>query len=323
MKTADELEREIERHKETAEALRESRETVRALLDATTETALLIDLEGGILDLNEVAFERLRRLSRRPVGDGRAELIGRNVFELFPPGLGEQRKARNDAVVESGVPARFEDERAGRWMDNTIYPIFDADGKVAKLAVFSYDITDRKWSELTLHRALREEQERARLDPLTGAFNHRAIVEELQKIVQRAEGGAAFAVLIIDLDGLKAINDGYGHPMGDAALVAVADALFRDRAIVGRYGGDEFVVALPGANTARAEQYKANVVATLNACEVIDEGSGERIPVMASIGIAVHPDDAKAVSSLIEKADDEMYDQKRRRPVIRPRREAA
>ena len=321
--TADDLEQEIERHKETTEALRESRETVRALLDATTETALLIDRDGGILALNEVAFERLRRLSRTPVGEKRAELVGRNVFELFPQGLGEQRKARNDSVIESGVPARFEDERAGRWMDNTIYPIFDADGNVAKLAVFSYDITDRKWSELALHRALREEQERARIDPLTGTLNHRAIVEELQKLIQRAEGAAPFAVLIVDLDGLKAINDRYGHPMGDAALVAVADALFRDRAIVGRYGGDEFVVAVPGAGMARAEQYKADVVATLNASEVVDEDSGTRIPVMASIGIAVHPDDAKAVSSLIEMADDEMYDQKRRRPVIRPRREAA
>ena len=321
--TADELDREIERHQETTEALRESQETVRALLDATTETALLIDRDGKILALNEVAFERLRRLSRKPVGSDRAELLGSNVFELFPSGLSERRKARNDAVIESGEPARFEDERAGRWMDNTIYPIFDADGSVAKLAVFSYDITDRKWSEFALHRALRDEQERARLDPLTGALNHRAIVEEVQKLAQRAEGTAAFAVLIVDVDGLKTINDSFGHPMGDAALVAVADALFKDRAIVGRYGGDEFVVALPGANLARAEQYKTDIVAALNAAEVIDESSGNHIPVMASIGIAVHPDDAKAVSRLIEMADDEMYDQKRSRPVIRPRREAA
>ena len=89
--TADQLELEIERHQKTTEDLRESRETVRALLDATTETALLIDRDGAILALNEVAFERLRRLSRKPVGDDRAELLGRNVFELFPPGLGEQR----------------------------------------------------------------------------------------------------------------------------------------------------------------------------------------------------------------------------------------
>ncbi len=323
MRTADELEQEIERHKETTEALRESRETVRALLDATTETALLIDVDGGILALNEVAVERLRGVSHGAVRDERSELVGRNVFELFPPGMAERRKARNDAVIESGVPARFEDERDGRWMDNTIYPILDADGNVTKLAIFSYDITERKSAELALHRAWKKEQNRARLDPLTGALNHRGILEELQELTEAFDGVAAFAVLMIDVDGLKAINDNYGHPMGDAALVAVSDALSRNRAIVGRYGGDEFVVALPFADMARAEQYKADVVASLNASEVIDEESGERIPVMASIGIAVHADDAKALSDLIELADDEMYKQKRQRPVIRPRREAA
>ena len=73
----------------------------------------------------------------------------------------------------------------------------------------------------------------------------------------------------------------------------------------------------------RAEKRKADVVAALQGSGGVAEDSGTRIPGMASIGIAIRPDDAKAVSSLIEMADDEMYDQKRRRPVIRPRREAA
>ena len=85
----EELQREIERHGETAEALRESEETVRALLDATTETALLVDTEGNILALNAVAYERLKRLSPKPVGGGSHELLGQNVFDLFPPGLAE------------------------------------------------------------------------------------------------------------------------------------------------------------------------------------------------------------------------------------------
>ncbi len=319
----DDLEREVRRHKQTTEALRESQETVRALLDATTETALLIDLDGKILDLNEVAIRRLCHLSGSPVGEKRVELVGRNVFELFPPGMAERRKARNDAVIKSGVPARFEDERGGQWMDNTIYPIFDASRNITKLAIFSYDITERKSAELALQHALREEQERARRDPLTGAFNHRAIVEELQRLADEAGGSTAFAVLFIDVDGLKAINDNYGHPVGDAALVATSKALFRDHAIVGRYGGDEFVVALPGADAGQAAQYKANVVATLSASEVFDEGSGERIPIMASIGVSVYPNEAKAVWELIELADDEMYKHKRRRPMMRPWREAA
>jgi PAS domain S-box-containing protein len=155
--TVEELPRTSQTNDHMSAALKDSQETVRALLDATTETALLIDTEGKILALNEVAFERLRRLSPVPAGSDRDELIGRNVFDLFPPGIAEQRKARNDTVISSGVPARFEDERAGRWMDNTIYPIFGSNGTVTKLAVFSYDITDRKWSEVALQRALREE----------------------------------------------------------------------------------------------------------------------------------------------------------------------
>ena len=104
--TAEQLEREIERHQETTEALRESRETVRALLDATTETALLIDRDGKILALNEVAFERLRRLSRRPVGNTRAVRVRRNVFELFPPALAERRRRRHDSVPAPGATTR-------------------------------------------------------------------------------------------------------------------------------------------------------------------------------------------------------------------------
>ena len=321
--TDDELQREIERHEITSEALRESQDTVRALLDATTETALLIDSEGRILALNEVAYERLKRLSPKPVGDRRQELLGQNVFDLFPSGLAEQRKARNEGVIRSGVPSRFEDERIGRWMDNTIYPIFNRDGDVVKLAVFSYDITDRKWAEAALHRALRDEQERARRDPLTGTLNHRAIFEELQKLIERGDGKSTLAVLIVDLDGLKAINDSYGHPMGDAALIAIADALLRDGAIVGRYGGDEFVALLPGADRTRAERFMREIEEKLRGIELIGDSSGDVIPVQASIGIAIYPDEATAASSLVELADSGMYAQKRGSAVTRPGRQAA
>ncbi len=326
--TGEELQREINRHEETVEALRESEDTVRALLDATTETALLVDTSGKILALNEVAYERLKRLSPKPVGDSKQVLLGQNVFDLFPPGLAEERKARNEGVVRSGVTARFEDERAGRWMDNTIYPIFDQDGEVAKLAVFSYDITDRKWAEVTLQRALREGQERVRRDLLTGTLNHRAIVEELQKLIEHGagehgDGSATLAVMIVDVDGLKTINDTYGHAVGDAALVATAETLSRGRAVIGRYGGDEFIALLPGADRERAERYKGEVEESLEALGVVNESSGSTIPVFVSIGIAIHPDDAGAVSQLIEFADSALYAQKRARQVDRPQRKSA
>lgn len=321
--STDELASEIENHRRTTEALRQSEDTVRALLDATTETALLIDTEGKILALNQIAFERLSRLSPRPAGDRAGDMIGRCVFDFFPTGLAEERRARNDAVVRSGLPARFDDQRTGTWMDNTIYPVFNKDGEVVKLAVFSYDITDRKSAEITLQHALRAEQERARRDPLTGVLNHRAIMEELERLAARATDDTTLGVFMIDVDGLKAVNDSHGHVVGDAVLIATADALCRHRAIVGRYGGDEFFALLPGADLRHAQQYADDVKAALAGSEVRDDVTGEVVPVMASIGIAVFPHDAEAVRRILDLADTRMYAAKRQRPMTRDRRGAA
>lgn len=306
-----------------AEALRQSEDTVQGLLDASAETALLVDTHGKILALNEVAYQRLGRLSPQPVGECAKSLIGLDVFALFPASLEEQRRARNADVIRSGIAARFEDERNGKWMDNTIHPIFDSDGNVVKLAVFSYDITGRKWAELALQRALHEEHDRAKRDSLTGVLNHRAIVEELQKVVDRNARATPQAVFMVDVDGLKAANDTYGHTTGDAILVATAETLCRDRAIVGRYGGDEFVVLLPGADRARAERFRQDVQAALAAIEVTGRTGGTSVSIGATIGMAIYPEEAAAVRQLIDLADRRMYAARRDRAGARPHRETA
>ena len=320
----DQLGSESERHERTAEALRQSETTIQALLDATMETALLIDTEGHILVLNETAFERLKRLSPQPVGDSMDDLIGRDVFDLFPEVLAARRKARNDAVIHSGSPARFEDERNGKWMDNTIYPIFDSNGEVTQLAVFSYDITDRKAAEVALQSALRDGQERARRDPLTQALNHGAIVEELQKLVERRASGTPHAVLMLDVDGLKAVNDTYGHRVGDAMLVAIAEELLRHDATVGRYGSDEFLAVLPGVDHDRGAQICRDVEATLAATEVMsDVMTGTMITIGVSAGFAIYPDEAGAVTKLIDLADSRMRAAKLERTASRTLRMTA
>lgn len=305
-------------HRLTAAALRASQDTVQALLDATTETALLIDTEGLIIALNQVACDRLREVSPRPIGRRREELIGEYVFDLFPEELRERRKTRNDHVIRSGNPARFEDERAGRWMDNSIYPITDADGHVTRLAIFSYDITVRKQMEQALDRALQAERERARRDALTGALNHGAIVEELQYLLKSTATTAGHVVAVADVDGLKLVNDVHGHQMGDAILVAVAESLNVADAIVGRYGGDEFVAIVPNAGRDRGECYVEAVLWNLRQRSVQPGKTGALIPARASIGFSIHPGEGSSVATLIELADSRMYAAKRERPVILP-----
>jgi diguanylate cyclase (GGDEF)-like protein len=253
------------------------------------------------------------------VGDTCDDLIGRCVFDLFPSELRTLRKLRNDEVIASGKAARFEDEREGQWMDNSIYPIKDADGRVVRLAIFSYDITARKRTEQELERALRAERERSTHDALTGVLNHGGIVSELQSILEATATDRTHVIAVVDVDGLKAINDAHGHPIGDAVLVAVAECLKLEPAVVGRYGGDEFVVIIPDAQRTHGHEYVSAVSARFNET-LIEIGSDcAPIAVRASIGISVYPEEAITLRPLIELADARMYGAKRQRPFIRPR----
>ncbi len=147
-------------------------------------------------------------------------------------------------------------------------------------------------------------------------------MHELQHLLETPTFDATHVVVVIDLDGLKAINDTHGHQAGDAALVAVADCLRVDDAIVGRYGGDEFVAILAHAGRDEGHAYIDAVRGGLDET-LIDLGSDTPpIAIAASIGISVYPQEAIALRSLIELADSRMYAAKRQRPSIRPLRAA-
>jgi diguanylate cyclase (GGDEF)-like protein/PAS domain S-box-containing protein len=163
-----------------------------------------------------------------------------------------------------------------------------------------------------LAHALNQERERSRRDQLTGAFNHAAIAEEMREAIAAA-GKGCVAIAMLDVDGLKAANDTYGHPVGDAVLINVAQKLNRHGAIVGRYGGDEFMVVLPGADRDAAERYRDEVLQALAASDLTDPQSGAPIPVVASIGLAIYPEEAEAVGDLIRLSDSAMYASRRQR----------
>ena len=140
---------EIER-KQAEKTLRESEETAWALLNAPTDSAVLIDPAGIILAANKMAAQRL--------GKRVEELVGVCIFSLFPPDLAKSRRAQAAEVVRSEEPVRFEDEREERILDTTIYPVFDAQGKVGRMAIFVRDITERKRAEEELKQSFEKLQ---------------------------------------------------------------------------------------------------------------------------------------------------------------------
>jgi PAS domain S-box-containing protein len=141
-KRVGELELEVDKLRSIKDVLKMREGTLRALLNAPTETAILVDLEGTILATNEIAAQR--------IGKSADELIGLGIYEYLPNSVAVVRKTKAEEVINSGKPLRFQDERAGRLYDNNIYPIFDDGGKIRALAIFANDVTETKQAEISL-----------------------------------------------------------------------------------------------------------------------------------------------------------------------------
>ena len=165
-----------------------------------------------------------------------------------------------------------------------------------------------------LRAELAEARRLARLDPLTQAWNRRAIVELLHRELERArrERGRV-AVLFVDLDRFKRINDRHGHAAGDAVLYEAAArmrAVVRPYDAVGRYGGDEFVVIVAGMGAEKGAPRAAAAIADSLRGRPIATPAGA-VRVTASIGLAVAPAGSRDPERLIADADRAMYAAKR------------
>lgn len=129
-------------------ALRESEEKARALLNATTDMAVLMDTEGIMLAINKAGAEKL--------GKTVDDLVGTCAYDYFTPELARSRKAVIDKVIATGKPLRHEDEDKGVILDQNIYPMFDEKGNVNGVAVFLLDITERRQAEKELKERKKE-----------------------------------------------------------------------------------------------------------------------------------------------------------------------
>jgi len=172
----------------------------------------------------------------------------------------------------------------------------------------------------TAAHALDGAEQTALLDPLTRLPNRTALFDRGQLAIANARRrGARLAVLFMDLDNFKQLNDSHGHAFGDLVLCLVADqmrALVREVDTVSRHGGDEFIVLLADVGQgADAHAVADKLIAAIGTPVTLD---GRTVTITASIGIALYPDDGTDMAALIARADAAMYEAKRapsRRPV--------
>jgi diguanylate cyclase (GGDEF)-like protein len=155
----------------------------------------------------------------------------------------------------------------------------------------------------------------AQTDDLTGALNRRGFFEAAERELARAtRDGSDTALLVVDVDELKRVNDRFGHSIGDALLIRVAETIMtrtRRGDIIGRLGGDEFAVVLPGAGIDAAENL-AHELESLFHKSVIETDSGPLVPA-ASVGVAASEGRRTGVVRLLARADVDMYRRKRKR----------
>ncbi|MBW2493101.1 MAG: PAS domain S-box protein [Deltaproteobacteria bacterium] len=144
------LEEELQRCSQADKSMGEGEDTARALLNATSESAILIDAKGIILAVNEVAVQMLGKLN--------VNIIRTNIRDVLPADVAERIKKKIDAVIDSGESIQFEYESDRLIYANTVYPIFERHGSIEKLALYTRDITDQRQAI----EALRESEEKFR-----------------------------------------------------------------------------------------------------------------------------------------------------------------
>ena len=277
--------------------VRESEARLAKFMDATVE-GILFHKDGYTTDVNPPCCEL--------VGYTPEEMIGRHVLSF----IAEDELPKVKDVMRQEREVRY--ETAVMHKDGTRIPVefivrtIERDGERLRMTIVR-DIRDRLASEARI-------QHLAHHDGLTGLLNRAAFMERMAMLLKRAERkGEMLALLFVDLDNFKRVNDSLGHLEGDQVLTTVSERLvgaLRASDLVGRFGGDEFVVLLTDLNS------RADIVVVLEALlsvvEVPVKADGRALSVTPSIGVAVYPEDGRQADELIQHADTAMYRAKAR-----------
>jgi len=278
-----------------------------AVLDAAASLIVVVDADGRLVRWNRACEELL--------GYRQAELEAPYaLLDLVPAAERQRAEEAMRALIAGASPLDVEFHwrtSAGelRLIEWSITALTGRDGAITYMVGTGTDVTAaRSWTE---ERVAAEERLRhmADHDALTGLFNRRRFEEELERhIAHGARYGMGGALLMLDLDDFKQINDGHGHRAGDRVLTAVA-AVLRNRLrasdVVARFGGDEFAVLIPVGGALEAEELAELLAAAVH--RDVPTPSG---PLSASVGIALL-EQSSTSDEILSRADDAMYAEKR------------
>ena len=296
--------------------VRKSEKLLRTLIDHSVNGIIRfrwVRAESGIMELRSIfANAAAGRFLGSDVED-LSDCGAREVLLLATSGMddpmAEEILERLERSISKGrsldVEVKHRSNGAGRWLRMIWEPVGD------DIAATFVDITDRKAKE-------RHMESIATSDPLTGVLNRRGFERNAARRLTKSADDATGALLFIDLNEFKAINDAHGHEIGDQLLKIAAERLkksLRSCDIIGRPGGDEFVALVPDVDDETADKLAKRLAKALEEPYMI---GSHRLRCAASIGLALYPKNASTLTGLLREADQAMYRAKARSRGVTP-----
>jgi diguanylate cyclase (GGDEF)-like protein/PAS domain S-box-containing protein len=281
----------------SASMLEQIIDTAPVLINAT-------DRDGKLLFMNSYQAAML--------GSGSDKMVGRSIGEIFETALAERELRRNQSIIDTGKPiTNFEETYSSEGIQLTFHcsksALKNKDGQIIGVLTSAVDITARKFAEEhRTHLALH--------DMLTGLPNRTLLAEKIRMTIEECETEKkTAALLLVDLDRFKVINDTRGHQAGDILLRQVAERLIsslRPNDVAARIGGDEFAIILK--NVADVNYVNDECLRLLGSIGKVYSIGGSQQLIGASIGVAMVPENGASADELLRLADLAMYEAKAR-----------
>jgi len=276
--------------------IKEKNDFLSTILEVQNSLFLLLDSDGKIVGFNK-ACEKLTGYTEEEVKD-------KKVWDLF---IKQNEKKEVEKVFNQLKNKDYPNKHENHWLTKTGEEkiiswsnnvILDDENNIKYIVATGIDITERKMREkqieyLSFH------------DELTGLYNRRFFEEEMKRLDTKRQ--LPISIIMADLNGLKIINDSYGHEKGDELLKRTASILkdsIRDEDILARQGGDEFAVLLPKTQKEKAKKVLSRIK------NETKKTSAENIPVSIALGVATKENIEQDIEKIFKKADDNMYQNK-------------
>ena len=270
---------------------------INALMEYSTDSIYFKDLKSRFVIINKALVKRFGMKNSD-------EAVGKSDVDFFTEEHAREAYDIEQNIIKTGIPAiDIEEketwhEKGDRWVSTIKMPFYDKNGKILGTFGISRDITEKKKAEekieyLSFH------------DGLTGLYNRAYFDEELNRL--DTERQLPVTIVMGDINGLKLINDVYGHSRGDVLLRKIADILkesFRKEDITSRWGGDEFISILPKTDVKDA----ISIIKRIK--ELCEERSTIEIPLSISFGASTKKSSSENIVDILKEAEDNMYKSK-------------